>query len=83
MRIGSTVLDAALSLQAPMEHVCGGSASCTTCRFEVVSGPENLSPPARAELALDLGPGLRLGCQTRILGDVTIRIVKFPGKTVL
>lgn len=80
---GATVLEAALSLKAPMGHLCNGGAACTTCRFEVVAGAGNLSEREGYERNADLGPDLRLGCQARILGDVVIRVVTVPGKTVL
>jgi hypothetical protein len=38
--------------------------------------PENLSPIEPNEIAYELGPGVRLGCQARILGDVGVRVVR-------
>lgn len=59
-------------------HQCGGKAQCGTCRIEIVSGAERLSPvrPAERERLGDemLKAGRRLACQTFAFGDVTIRI---------
>jgi adenylate cyclase len=56
---------------------CGGHARCSTCRVLVVEHPENLSPPTEAETVLaarkGFGDSIRLACQTRPLGPVTVR----------
>ena len=57
---------------------CGGHATCGDCMIKVVSGEDNLSPPPFEEIKL-LGNVFhitkeRLGCQTKITGDVTIDI---------
>ena len=38
-----SVLEAAELLGFPLEHDCGGNASCSTCRVEVMVGGEHLS----------------------------------------
>ena len=38
-----TLLEAADVLGFPLNHECGGNASCSTCRVEVMVGGENLS----------------------------------------
>src|SRR5688572_13597737 len=38
-----TLLEAAEALGFPLNHDCGGNASCTTCRVEVQIGAEHLS----------------------------------------
>jgi len=75
---GRTVLDAALHLGVEIEHVCNGGGTCSTCRVECVVNPENLSPIELNEIAYDMGPGVRLGCQARIEGDVGLRVVPVP-----
>ena len=79
---GTTVLEAASLTGAKMSHVCGGGGTCSTCRFECVVNPGNLSPIEPNEEAFSMGPGVRLGCQARILGDVGLRVVRIP-KAVL
>ncbi|ALA60447.1 2Fe-2S iron-sulfur cluster-binding protein [Nitrospira moscoviensis] len=74
-----TLLDAAKELGFPLNHDCGGNASCTTCRVEVQSGGEHLSEIDFEEQdLLDREalsePWHRLGCQARILGDVVVRV---------
>jgi len=59
-------------------HACGAKGRCTTCKAIVISGLENLSPPTAAELKYrqegQLEENERLACQTRMLGDVCIRV---------
>ena len=75
---GTTVLQAAVDLGVSISRVCGGNASCSTCRVEVVAGAENLSPVNAQEIAYDLGENRRLGCQARVLGDVALRVLTVP-----
>jgi 2Fe-2S ferredoxin len=74
-----TLLDAAKELGFPLNHDCGGNASCTTCRVEVQSGAEHLSEIDFEEQdLLDrealTEPRHRLSCQARVLGDVVVRV---------
>jgi len=74
-----TLLDAAETLGFPLNHDCGGNASCTTCRVEVLAGGEHLSEIDFDEQdLLDrealTEPYYRLGCQARILGDVIVQV---------
>jgi ferredoxin len=59
-------------------HRCGGNARCTTCRVQVISGdlPE-MDTLERDRLARegDLGPDIRLSCQVRVDGDLTVRVL--------
>lgn len=74
---GATVLDAALAAGIPLTHACGGQAKCSTCRVLVLAGADALGPRTDAELEMAgrraFGDGVRLACQTRVLGDVTVR----------
>jgi len=59
---------------------CRGHGSCGTCAVEV-EGPVS-EPTAREAARLSIPPhtgdaGLRLACQTRVLGDLVVR--KYPG----
>ncbi|QPV63167.1 (2Fe-2S)-binding protein [Halosimplex litoreum] len=59
---------------------CGGHGTCGTCAV-AVDGPTS-APTARERWRLDFPPhdataDLRLACQTRVEGDLTV--VKFPG----
>ena len=83
-----TVLEAAKALGFPLNHDCGGNASCTTCRVEVQLGEENLSEIDFEEQDLLDREALseswhRLGCQARVLGDIIVRVpeVKWAAPT--
>lgn len=74
-----TLLEAAELLEFPLNHDCGGNASCTTCRVEVQEGAEKLSEIDFDEQdLLDREalsePWHRLGCQSRVGGDVVVRV---------
>ena len=84
-RIGTVDIDCSdrrlldISLQNGIHHyhTCGGQAKCSTCRVLVVSGLSNTTPRTEAELHLAKRKGLpdqvRLACQMRITGDITVR----------
>ncbi len=85
---GTTILQAAQRLAVDIESVCGGQGKCRHCQVlpqygdfpkqGVVSRIENLSEFAEVEIIQQqknwLGKGLRLACQTRILGDIVIDV---------
>ncbi|HZS44322.1 MAG TPA: 2Fe-2S iron-sulfur cluster-binding protein [Blastocatellia bacterium] len=59
-------------------HRCGGNARCTTCRVELLEG--DLGPMGELErerLAREdsLAPNIRLSCQTRVEGDLKIKVI--------
>jgi adenylate cyclase len=74
---GATLLGALLEEGIPSAHACGGKARCSTCRVLVLDGLDVCLPrtPEEEKLARHLGfePSMRLACQTRIRGDVTLR----------
>jgi adenylate cyclase len=73
----STVLEAILKAKINHIHVCGGNARCTTCRIYIMDGLSNCLPRNEKEkqLAEKMGfpQNIRLACQTRISGNITIR----------
>lgn len=73
----STILEATLKADINHTHVCGGNARCSTCRVYIIEGLRNCLPRNEKErqLAEKLGfpPNIRLACQTKIRGDITIR----------
>ena len=74
-----SLLEAAEQLGFPLNNDCGGNASCTTCRVDVVAGLENLSDIDFDEQDLLDREALtesyrRLGCQARLLGDVIVQV---------
>ena len=74
-----SILEAAELLDFPLEHDCGGNASCSTCRVDVMVGGEHLSEIDFEELDLLDREALtesfhRLSCQAKILGDVMVQV---------
>jgi CDP-4-dehydro-6-deoxyglucose reductase, E3 len=67
-----SLLTALQAAGAPILSVCGGAASCGTCKVNIAAAwRERLPPPARTERRLlanldDIGPGDRLACQIRL-----------------
>ena len=72
-----TILE--VTLRAGIQHtrVCGGRARCSTCRVHVIDGLDNVRARNAEERALSdtlkLPDNIRLACQTRTNGDITIR----------
>lgn len=69
----TSLLEAAEQLGFPLPHDCGGNASCTTCRVEILSGAECLTEIDFEEQDLLDREAFteswhRLGCQARVRG---------------
>ncbi|MCJ7687096.1 MAG: 2Fe-2S iron-sulfur cluster-binding protein, partial [Desulfobacteraceae bacterium] len=73
----STILEAIHKAKINHIHVCGGNARCTTCRVYIMNGLSNCLPRnvKEKQLAEKLGfpQDIRLACQTKISGNITIR----------
>lgn len=74
-----TVLHAIQASGHDWMHACGAKGRCTTCRMEVLTGLENLSPETPPELKYRQAGRLkkteRLTCQTTVLqGEVTVKV---------
>jgi 2Fe-2S ferredoxin len=77
---GDTLLDIALSGGVAIQHACGGFCACTTCHCEIIDGVTELIPAdsdeiERLEVLENRTDASRLACQTKIKGDVTVRVV--------
>lgn len=70
--VGMTLLEACDAWGLPMETACGGFAACNSCRVRVLSG--GLSAIEDVEYPFLDDEGQRLGCQARVVGDVTVRL---------
>ena len=74
---GETILEAILRANVPHAHACGGLARCSTCRVWILEGLQHCSERNELERALAtplrFGPEVRLACQTKISGDLTLR----------
>ncbi|MBI2893142.1 MAG: 2Fe-2S iron-sulfur cluster binding domain-containing protein [Deltaproteobacteria bacterium] len=80
---GDTILDASKACGAPEGDACGGNCACSTCHVHVLEGIENLSEMQddeadRLDMAFDVRPSSRLGCQARLVGkgDVVVEITQ-------
>ena len=80
---GTSICEALLENNVPMEHACEMVCACTTCHVVIKEGMASLSEPEENEedmldRAWGLQPTSRLSCQA-ILGqqDVTIEIPKY------
>ncbi|HET6468543.1 MAG TPA: 2Fe-2S iron-sulfur cluster-binding protein, partial [Geminicoccaceae bacterium] len=85
---GTTVLEAARRLGVDLDSVCGGRAICGRCQIAVAEGefPKHGITSRAAHLGPDtatetryrerrgMEPERRLGCQTRLLGDVVVDV---------
>jgi len=74
VRDGATLLVASQDTPAPLSTYCAANALCGTCSVVVVAG--HLSEPTVVEQhfidAWGFDPGFRLGCQARVIEDVTV-----------
>ena len=74
---GATLLEISRAAGVPHASVCGGRGRCTTCRVLVLEGAEDLPPPEPTEASalarIGAPPGVRLACQVRPAGAVTVR----------
>ena len=72
-----TILEAMQNAGIPHTSACGGQAYCSTCRIIVQKGIGHCSEPTTAEKVLSnrlhFPVHVRLACQTRVSGDVSIR----------
>lgn len=72
-----TILHASLRSGVPHTSACGGNARCSTCRVLILEGLEHCQPRTEKEHAmaerLHFTPEVRLGCQTCVSGDVSVR----------
>jgi len=63
-------------------NLCGNRGLCTTCSAEILTGLDNLTPVEETERRwlrwIGAPPHVRLTCQARIRGDVTMRAAISP-----
>jgi adenylate cyclase len=82
---GTSLLEASRIGGIPHASVCGGRSRCSTCRVRVIEGLERIPPPAEEEqrvlARIHAPPGVRLACQARPTGPVTIQPLLSPHVT--
>jgi len=75
---GTTVLAASRKAGVHIPTRCGGKMGCLMCKIEIdAATKEQLSPPSEAEkrkLGSLVHQGIRLACQSKIEGAVTVTI---------
>ena len=83
---GLTLMEVARDNDLGIEGTCGGSISCCTCHvvfekdwFDKV-GPANPDEEDMLDLAVDLQPTSRLGCQIEVTPELDGLIVNIPNE---
>ena len=81
--VGTSILRAAQTMDAPEGYACGGVCACSTCHVYVTKGAELLSEQEDEEAdmldkAFDVRANSRLGCQSKIEkdGEVEVEITR-------
>lgn len=73
---GTSILETSLLNDVPHASVCGGRGRCSTCRVRINGDYQELPPPAEAEervlRRVGAPPDVRLACQLRPAGDVSV-----------
>ncbi len=73
---GASLLEISRAAGIPHASVCGGRGRCSTCRVRVSAGLEQQPPASREELRVlhrvGAPPGVRLACQLRPLGELSV-----------
>ena len=82
---GRNLLEIAEENDVKMGSACGGVCACSSCHCYVIEGEDSLDEASDAEddrldMAFDVRPGSRLGCQVK-LGDEDL-IVELSQETV-
>lgn len=72
----TVLMTALLDAGLPVASSCDGDGVCAKCKIVIVEGREHLSPENETEAFLrdanNLAKDIRISCQTRVLGDITV-----------
>ena len=83
---GLTLMEVARDNDLGIEGTCGGSISCCTCHIVIEKdwfskvGPANPDEEDMLDLAVDLQPTSRLGCQIEVTPKLDGLIVNIPNE---
>ena len=83
---GLTLMEVARDNDLGIEGTCGGSISCCTCHIVIEKdwfskvGPANPDEEDMLDLAVDLQPTSRLGCQIEVTPELDGLIVNVPNE---
>jgi uncharacterized 2Fe-2S/4Fe-4S cluster protein (DUF4445 family) len=70
---GETALETAMRSGVHINASCGGNGACGKCRIKILEGP--VTSPIHPKIAQwEYDSGIRLACQTRPLGNITVEI---------
>ena len=82
---GPTIMEFIQTAGIPHASVCGGRGRCTTCRVQIARGLAKLDRPseleAKALSRISAPEDVRLACQARPRGDITIIPLLPPSAT--
>ena len=82
---GATLLEASRANGIAHAAVCGGRARCSTCRVRIDEAEVPLPPPEFHEAitlgSISAGENVRLACQIRPQGSLTVTRLLRPGST--
>jgi ferredoxin len=81
---GTTLMAAAQRAGAPLGNACRSQGVCRACAVLVLAGEQHLADASELERRMNLEPGWRMACQTRLASDdseatVTIWIPAWGG----
>ncbi|WP_058303820.1 2Fe-2S iron-sulfur cluster-binding protein [Gorillibacterium timonense] len=85
VRPGTSLLEAARKGNVTIRTRCAGVAGCLMCKV-TAEDQSGLSPLGRAEqqkLGSQTSRGIRLACQARVQGDVTVQVPEDPLKAAI
>ena len=83
---GLSLMEVARDNDLGIEGTCGGSISCCTCHVVIDKewfskvGPANPDEEDMLDLAVDLQPTSRLGCQIEVTPELNGLIVNIPSE---
>ncbi|KAL0265531.1 UNVERIFIED_CONTAM: hypothetical protein PYX00_010924 [Menopon gallinae] len=79
-----TALDAAREVGAPLPGVCEGSLACSTCHLtkkNLENGELSEDEEDLLDMAPEVEPNSRLGCQIIITKEMENMVLKIPSST--
>ena len=73
---GANLMQSLLDHGVPVASSCGGDGICAKCKVEIVDGETHISEEEDKEKILKerlrIPKKMRLSCQTRVYGDITV-----------
>ncbi|MEX2455204.1 MAG: adenylate/guanylate cyclase domain-containing protein [Rhodospirillaceae bacterium] len=73
---GTSILEASFLNRIPHASVCGGRGRCSTCRVRIIEGDDGIPDASSDELRVlervGAPPRVRLACQARPVGDLSV-----------